>query len=88
MVTFHFRFSSLASSKHESGGTVQNNSASGDINAGKPNQTQQDHQANLIVTIDWQDDENRDGLRPDQVKLSLLANGTVTARKAVTEKES
>jgi nitrogen fixation protein len=88
MVTFHFRFSSLASSKHESGGTVQNNSASGDFNAGKPNQTQQDHQANLIVTIDWQDDENRDGLRPDQVKLSLLANGTVAARKAVTEKES
>ena len=76
------------STSHESGGTVQNNSASGDINAGKPNQTQQDHQANLIVTIDWQDDENRDGLRPDQVKLSLLANGTVAARKAVTEKES
>ena len=36
----------------------------------------------LTVTKEWKDDENRDRIRPDSVKVSLKANGEVVSYKA------
>ena len=43
--------------------------------------------ANVIVTVAWDDDDNRDGLRPNSIDLYLLKDGCAAAEKKVTAGE-
>ena len=44
-------------------------------------------QATVIVTVAWDDDDNRDGLRPNSIDLYLLKDGYAAAEKKVTAGE-
>ena len=45
-------------------------------------------QTNIVVTVSWEDDDDRDRIRPESIDLYLMKNGSAADRKAVTAKEN
>ncbi len=41
----------------------------------------------VMVLIEWRDDGDRDGVRPDQVEVELIANGEPTGKKITVKKD-
>ena len=54
----------------------------------KPASTETPVQANIVVTVSWEDDDDRDRIRPECIDLYLMRNGSAADRKAVTAKEN
>ena len=51
-----------------------------DINGLHIKNTHNVDKTSVCVTKEWKDDENRDGLRPEEIAVELLANGSPTGR--------
>lgn len=47
-----------------------------------------DEQANIIVKKIWNDDNNIIGIRPEQIELTLVANGVETQRKVIVNEQN